>query len=59
MRYRLVLPRDPPVLPNQRSTGGTFNFQLHPAFWFGIAMCDTQSYPNPGNGAASMRERRS
>jgi len=52
MRYRLVLPRDPPVLPNQAGTGGTFNFQLHPAFWFGIAMCDTQSYPNPGNGVA-------
>jgi hypothetical protein len=45
-------PKDPPVLPNQAGTGGTFNFQLHPAFWFGIAMCDTQSYPNPGNGVA-------
>jgi hypothetical protein len=52
MQYRLVLPRDPPVLPNQAGTGGTFNFQLHPAFWFGIAICDTQSYPNPGNGVA-------
>jgi hypothetical protein len=52
MRYRLVLPKDPPVLPNQAGTGGTFNFQLHPAFWFGIAMCDTQSYPNPNNGVA-------
>jgi hypothetical protein len=50
--YRLVLPNDPPVLPNQAGTGGTFNFQLHPAFWFGMAMCDTQSYPNPGNGVA-------
>jgi hypothetical protein len=52
MRYRLVLPKDPPVLPNQAGTGGTFNFQLHPAFWFGLALCDTQSYPNPGNGVA-------
>ncbi|GAC1673834.1 MAG: hypothetical protein NVS9B2_22720 [Steroidobacteraceae bacterium] len=52
MRYRLVLPRDPPVLPNQAGTGGTFNFQLHPAFWFGLAVCDTQSYPNPNNGVA-------
>jgi hypothetical protein len=52
MRYRLVLPKDPPVIPNQAGTGGTFNFQLHPAFWFGVAMCDTQSYPNPNNGVA-------
>ena len=52
MRYRLVLPKDPPVMPNQAGTAGTFNFQLHPAFWFGVAMCDTQSYPNPNNGVA-------
>jgi len=52
MQYRLVLPKDPPVLPNQAGTAGTFNFQLHPAFWFGVAMCDTQSYPNPNNGVA-------
>ena len=50
--YRLVLPKDPPTYPNQAGTRGTFNFQLHPAFWFGMAMCDTQSYPNPGNGVA-------
>src|SRR6266566_7048436 len=44
MTYRLTLPKDPPTLPTQGG-GGTFNFQLHPAFWFGMAMCDTQSYP--------------
>ncbi len=43
--YRLRLPKDPPKMPQQNGTGGTFNFQLHPAFWFGMAMCDTQSYP--------------
>jgi len=43
--YRLTLPKDPPTLPKQDGTGGTFNFQLHPAFWFGMAMCDTESYP--------------
>ncbi len=43
--YTFVLPKDPPVPPKQNGTGGTFNFQLHPAFWFGMAMCDTQSYP--------------
>lgn len=44
-RYLLRLPEDPPNLPKQDGTGGTFNFQLRPAFWFGMAICDTQSYP--------------
>jgi hypothetical protein len=43
--FTVVLPKDPPTLPTQDGTGGTFNFQLHPAFWFGMAMCDTQSAP--------------
>ena len=44
MRYGLTLPRDPsPANPTQ--SGKSFNFELHPAFWFGMAMCDTQSYP--------------
>src|SRR5712691_10435751 len=44
--YRLTLPKDPPQKPKQDGTGGTFNFQLHPAFWFGMALCDTESAPN-------------
>ena len=24
----------------------SYDFQLYAAFWFGMAMCDTQSYPN-------------
>jgi hypothetical protein len=51
MTYSLTLPTDPPTLPNQNGTGGTFNFQLHPAFWFGMAMCDDQSSPNPGGSS--------
>ncbi len=43
--YRLVVPRDPPVLPRQDGTGGTFNFQDRIAFWFGLALCDNQSAP--------------
>ncbi len=43
--YLLRLPKDPPTLPSQDGTGGTFNFQLHPAFWFGMALCDSQSFP--------------
>ncbi|HJQ73376.1 MAG TPA: hypothetical protein VJ814_00705 [Gaiellaceae bacterium] len=46
--YRLTLPTDPAVPPSQDGTGTTWNFQLHPAFWFGMAMCDDQSAPNPG-----------
>jgi len=51
MVYLLQLPKDPPKLPKQDGTGGTFNFQLHPAFWFGMAMCDDQSAPNPGGSS--------
>jgi hypothetical protein len=49
--YTLFLPKDPPTLPVQDGSGGTFNFQLHPAFWFGMAMCDDQSAPNPGGSS--------
>ena len=51
MVYLIQLPKDPPELPQQNGTGGTFNFQLHPAFWFGMAVCDDQSAPNPGGSS--------
>jgi hypothetical protein len=43
--YQLTLPRDPKKFPTPDGLGPTWNFQLHPAFWFGMAMCDTQSAP--------------
>jgi hypothetical protein len=43
--YLLRLPKDPPKPPKQDGSGGTFSFQLHPAFWFGMAMCDSESAP--------------
>jgi hypothetical protein len=44
MRYEVTLPSDPrPKHPDAK--GKSYNFQLHGAFWFGVAMCDTQSYP--------------
>ncbi len=46
--YRIRLPKEPPMLPKQDGSGATWNFQLHPAFWFGMAMCDDQGNPNPG-----------
>jgi hypothetical protein len=50
-QYQLTLPAEPPTAPTQDGTGGTYNFQLHPAFWFGMALCDDQSGPNPGGSA--------
>jgi hypothetical protein len=46
--YKLTIPAEPTNPPKQDGTGGTFNFQLHPAFWFGLALCDDSSGPNPG-----------
>ncbi len=49
MSYRLTLPQDPsPANPN--TPGKSYNFELHPAFWFGMAMCDTQSFPELVSG---------
>jgi hypothetical protein len=44
-RYRIVVPKDPPVLPRQDGSGGTFNFQNRIAYWFGMDLCDNQSAP--------------
>ena len=46
-RYQLTLPTDPATPPAEDGTGGTWGFMLHPAFWFGMAMCDDQAAPNP------------
>jgi hypothetical protein len=43
-RYVLTLPTDPPA-SDPSAPGKAFNFQLNGAFWFGMALCDTQSYP--------------
>jgi len=43
--YRLTLPNESRLMPNQAGTAGTWNFQLHPAFWLGMALCDNQSAP--------------
>src|SRR5947209_8112183 len=47
MRSMLRLPAEPPTPPDNAGTGGTYNFQLHPAFWFGMAICDNMSSPTP------------
>jgi hypothetical protein len=44
MSYNVVLPKDPsPSNPN--SVNKSYAFELSGADWFGMAMCDTQSYP--------------
>jgi len=45
MQYTLRLPRDPSP-GNANSPHKSYQFELNGAFWFGMAMCDTQSYPN-------------
>jgi hypothetical protein len=43
--YSVAIPTDPPILPRQDGSGGTFNFQNRIAFWFGMDLCDNQSAP--------------
>ncbi len=48
--YKMVLPKDPATFPSDANSAGTggptvWNFQLHPAFWFGMALCDSESFP--------------
>jgi hypothetical protein len=45
MQYSLTLPRDPSPR-NPSAPGKSYQFELNGAFWFGMALCDTQSYPN-------------
>lgn len=46
MVWRITLPKKDPV-PTQ-SGSSVANFELTPAFWFSLAMCDSNSYPqNP------------
>jgi len=46
LTYLMVLPKNPPVQPNQQGTAGTWDFQLRATFWLGLTMCDTESFPN-------------
>lgn len=42
MRYNVTLPVEP---AGPFSDSKAYSFETSPAFWFGMAMCDTQSYP--------------
>ena len=41
-QWQVTVPKDPP--PSVKR-GRSWTFQLTPTFWFGMALCDTQSYP--------------
>lgn len=42
MTYQVQLPREPTGPYSNRKS---YDFELEPAFWFGLALCDTFSYP--------------
>src|SRR6476661_1486084 len=46
LTYTMILPKNPPTRPNQAGTGGTWDFQLRATFWFGLTLCDSESWPN-------------
>jgi len=43
-QYQVVLPHDPSP-DNPMADGKSYHFELNGALWFGMALCDTQSYP--------------
>src|SRR5205085_8923485 len=43
--YTVTLPTEPPKIPQPDGSGGTWNFELRPTFWFGMTLCDGQSAP--------------
>jgi hypothetical protein len=44
-RWRVTLPVDPPGAPSSSFDGPVADFQLRVAPWFGMVLCDNESYP--------------
>ena len=44
VQYQMILPTEPSS-SNPLMRGKAYDFQLHIAPWFGMILCDTQSYP--------------
>ena len=40
MQFRVKLPVDPPKTPNGKLGGPISTFQLYPAFWLSMILCD-------------------
>jgi hypothetical protein len=45
VQYQVTLPVEPPTPPDGSRSGSIPTFMLGPAFWFGMVLCDNQSYP--------------
>jgi hypothetical protein len=43
--YTTTLPVDPKAPASQTFGGSTHEFELTPAIWFGLTLCDNESYP--------------
>ena len=55
--YKVTLPTEPVAMPNASgSTPTTWDFQLHPAFWFGMILCNPDSYPNQTKACAASSD---
>jgi hypothetical protein len=48
-QYQLTLPNEPSLPASGSPLGPVWDFQLTPAFWFGMVLCDTQSWPEGSN----------
>jgi hypothetical protein len=48
MSYDVTLPTEPAAKPNGSYSGPVWTYQLSIAPWFGMVMCDTQSWPEGG-----------
>jgi hypothetical protein len=44
-RYQMTLPVEPPRDPNGTTNGAVWTFQQRIADWFGMVLCDNESYP--------------
>ncbi len=45
LAYLITLPKDPPESGGRLAPGAVVNSQLFESFWFGMALCDSQSAP--------------
>ena len=48
MRYEVVLPKDP-SFSNPTTPGKSYTTEIYNSTWFGMTLCDTQSYPEQVN----------
>ncbi|HWN00249.1 MAG TPA: hypothetical protein VNO54_24640 [Streptosporangiaceae bacterium] len=55
-QYEVVLPHDPSP-DNPLAGGKSYHFELNGALWFGMALCDTQSYPEQVSGCTPDSDR--